>query len=110
MNNVMHEAIPPEQPMLDAAFALATQAVGPLGHAHAKRRLAEMFEAATPGTLHALYLRALGLLERCYEAGDAIRNAVSTTDEAADMLRQRCPGFSPEAYRSAVAWGLYVSR
>jgi hypothetical protein len=99
-----------ETRVLDAAFAVAKQAVPPLGHAEAKDRLQQRFPALSFDEITELYLRATSLADACYDAGDQCRNKKMRDAQAITSLRQRFPGFSPETYKQALSWGYFISR
>jgi hypothetical protein len=99
-----------ETRVLDVAFALAKEAVPPLGHAKAKDRLQQVFPARSFDEITELYLRATALADACYDAGDQCRDKKMTDAQAIASLRQRFPGFSTETYEQALSWGYFISR
>ena len=91
-----------------AAYSLASKAYG-AGHAEAKGKLASQFPNLAWDDLVEIYLAACSLHETAYSVTSDFRDQKHSEATAKSLLKEKCPGFSKEAYERAYSDGLFES-
>jgi hypothetical protein len=96
--------------LLDAAYTLAKSSHTTEQHLDAKDTLQRKWSALTWHDICGAYSKARELLDAREKWGDRARDLNLSEDEGIKELADKCPGFSGEVYRDAVAHGWFLSR